>query len=86
MISYHNDLNCLENSFVNVDFADSSELGNIIQDIHIMCNAVINCIAVKYIDEEWQEKFTDILREQIADMLYEYKSDLQEFKQFMGQE
>ena len=49
---------------------------NVFQDIHSMCNVVINCVDVGYIKEEGQEKFTDILMEQIADMLYKYISGL----------
>ena len=59
-----------------MSFEDLSELENVFQDIHSMCNVVINCVDVGYIKEEGQEKFTDILMEQIADMLYKYISGL----------
>lgn len=71
MIQYYFDRNNLEKSVVEVDLMDSSDIENLVADIYEMITAVIDCVVTKYIEEKWQRKFAEELKELLADMLYE---------------
>lgn len=71
MIQYYFDRNNLEKSVVEVDLMDSSDIENLVADIYGMITTVIDCVATRYIDENWQRKFAEELKELLADMLYE---------------
>lgn len=71
MIQYYFDRNNLEKSVVEVDLMDSSDIENLVVDIYDMITAVIDCVVTKYIEEKWQRKFAEELKELLADMLYE---------------
>lgn len=71
MIQYYFDRNNLEKSVMAVDLADSSDIENLVVDIYDMITAVIDCVATKYIEEKWQRRFAEELKELLADMLYE---------------
>lgn len=71
MIQYYFDRNNLEKSVVEVDLMDSSDIENLVADIYDMITTVIDCVATRYIDENWQRRFAEELKEMLADMLYE---------------
>ena len=71
MIQYYFDRNNLEKSVVEVDLVDSSDIENLVADIYEMITTVIDCVATRYIDENWQRRFAEELKEMLADMLYE---------------
>lgn len=71
MIQYYFDRNNLEKSVVEVDLMDSSDIENLVADIYEMITTVIDCVATRYIDENWQRRFAEELKEMLADMLYE---------------
>ena len=71
MIQYYFDRNNLEKSVVKVDLVDSSDIENLVADIYDMITTVIDCVATRYIDENWQRRFAEELKEMLADMLYE---------------
>lgn len=71
MIQYYFDRNNLEKSVVEVDLVDSSDIENMVADIYDMITTVIDCVATRYIDENWQRRFAEELKEMLADMLYE---------------
>lgn len=71
MIQYYFDRNNLEKSVVEVDLVDSSDIENMVADIYDMITTVIDCVATRYIDENWQRRFAEELKELLADMLYE---------------
>ena len=71
MIQYYFDRNNLEKSVVEVDLMDSSDIENLVADIYGMITTVIDCVATRYIDENWQRRFAEELKEMLADMLYE---------------
>lgn len=71
MIQYYFDRNNLEKSVVEVDLVDSSDIENLVADIYDMITTVIDCVATRYIDENWQRRFAEELKEMLADMLYE---------------
>lgn len=71
MIQYYFDRNNLEKSVVEVDLMDSSDIENLVADIYDMITTVIDCVATRYIDENWQRRFAEELKELLADMLYE---------------
>ena len=80
MIEYYFSIDDRENAVINVDTSDLPDFGYLLAEIHTMCAAVINFASVKYIDENYQQEFTDLLRQQLADMLLESDTDLQGFK------
>lgn len=83
MIKYIHDSNNPQKTVVNVtvnDISNMSDLEEIIIEMHVMCQAVINCLAVRYIQDDRQDVFTDILRKLLADMLAENKTGLDTFK------
>lgn len=71
MIQYYFDRNNLEKSVVEVDLVDSSDIENLVADIYDMIITVIDCVTTRYIDENWQRRFAEELKEMLADMLYE---------------
>ncbi|MBR5806085.1 MAG: hypothetical protein IKY30_04870, partial [Oscillospiraceae bacterium] len=71
MIQYYFDRNNLEKSVVEVDLMDSSDIENLVADIYEMITTVIDCVATRYIDENWQRRFAEELKEMLADILYE---------------
>lgn len=71
MIQYYFDRNNLEKSVVEVDLMDFSDIENLVADIYDMITTVIDCVATRYIDENWQRRFAEELKEMLADMLYE---------------
>ena len=71
MIQYYFDRNNMEKSVVEVDLMDSSDIENLVSDIYDMITTVIDCVATRYIDENWQRRFAEELKEMLADMLYE---------------
>ena len=81
MIKYYFSVDDRENTVVDVDTSDLPYFDYLLAEIHTMCATVINYAAVKYIDDNYQEEFTDLLRQQLAEILLESDTDLQGFKE-----